>query len=338
MRALDGRHIAGPLTKLLIFAAVTLAMTAVLAQTLGSLSFTAGTTYKALFSDVTGLLPGDDVRIAGVAVGRVDGIRLVTSGPSMVAEVRFRVDDQVPLARSVLAKVRYRNLVGQRYVALTEGAGGGEPLREGDTIPLNQTSPALDLTVLFNGFQPLFSALSPSDINQLSYEIIQVFQGEAGTVTSLVHHTASLTATLADRDQAIARIISNLNAVLTTVDEHDAELDQTVRQLQAFLSGLSGDRAALSSAIVSIGALSTAASSLLNDARPSIAADLDLLTRLSSNLNANSATIANTLDNLGPRLKAISSTMATGSWVNFYACELTGPIKVDRSADKQCTG
>ena len=115
------------------------------------------------------------------------------------------------------------------------------------------------------------------------------------------------------------------------MDEHDAELDQTIRQLQAFLSGLSGDRAAISSAITSIGALSTAASALLTDARPSVAADLDLLTRLAGNLNANSTTIANTLDNLGPRLKAISSTMATGSWINFYACELTGPIANTRA-------
>ena len=334
MRGLDGRHVAAPLTKLLIFAAVTLAMTAVLAQTLGSLSFGSGTVYRAQFSDVTGLLPGDDIRIAGVPVGRVDGISLV----GKVAEVRFRVDDQIPLARSVLAKVRYRNLVGQRYIALTEGPGGGEPLRADDLVPLSQTSPALDLTVLFNGFQPLFSALSPADINQLAYEIIQVFQGEAGTVTSLVHHTASLTATLADRDQAIGRIISNLNDVLATLDEHDNELDQTIRQLQAFLSGLSGDRAAISSAIGSIGDLSTAASSLLTEARPSLTANLDLLNRLAGNLNANSATIANTLDKLGPRLAAISSTMSGGTWINFYACELTGPIAVDRSGDAQCSG
>jgi phospholipid/cholesterol/gamma-HCH transport system substrate-binding protein len=335
MKSLDGRHIAGPLTKFLVFAAVTLAMTAVLAQTLGSLDVTGGTTYLAQFTDVTGLLPGDDVRIAGVPVGRVDAIRLVDN---KVAEVRFRVDSQIPLARSVLAKVRYRNLVGQRYIALLEGAGGAAPLQPGDLIPLSQTSPALDLTVLFDGFQPLFSALQPDDVNQLAYEIIRVFQGEAGTVTSLVAHTASLTSTLADRDQAIGRIISNLNAVLATVDEHDAALDETIRQLQAFLSGLAGDRAAVGDAIASIGDLSTAASSLLTSARPNLAADLDLLGQLAGNLNANSATIANTLDHLGPRLDAISSTMAKGTWANFYACELAGPITVDRVkvGDPQC--
>jgi phospholipid/cholesterol/gamma-HCH transport system substrate-binding protein len=337
MKGLDGRHIASPLAKLAVFAVVTLLMTAVLAQTLGSLSFAAGTSYKARFTDVTGLLPGDDVRIAGVAVGRVDGIRLVDGS---VAEVTFQVDGDIPLATSVLAKVRYRNLVGQRYIALTEGAGGGERLRSGGVIPLEQTSPALDLTVLFNGFQPLFNALSPEDINKLAYEIVQVFQGEAGTVTSLIRHTASLTSTLAERDAAIGGIITNLNAVLSTLDEHDAELTQTIKQLQAFLSGAAGDRTAIGNAIVSIGALSSVTSGLLTEARPSLAADIDLLGQLAGNLNANSAVVANTLDNLGPRLERIASTMDTGSWVNFYACQLTGlppPLPpVDRSGDAQC--
>ena len=52
-------------------------------------------------------------------------------------------------------------------------------------IGLDRTTPALDLTMLFNGFQPLFSALDPKQINALSYEIIQIFQGQGGTVGDL---------------------------------------------------------------------------------------------------------------------------------------------------------
>ena len=81
------------------------------------------------------------------------------------------------------AAIKYRNLVGQRYVALDQGAGDLDPmLPPGGTIPLDRTTPALDLTALFNGFKPLFQALSPDDVNQLSGEIIQVLQGEGGTV------------------------------------------------------------------------------------------------------------------------------------------------------------
>ena len=93
----------------------------------------------------------------------------------------------MPLPAGVEATIRYRNLVGQRYIALTEGEGsGGETLDEGAVIPLAQTTPALDLTVLFGGFQPLLQALSPADMNRVSFEIIQVFQGEGGTIESLL--------------------------------------------------------------------------------------------------------------------------------------------------------
>jgi phospholipid/cholesterol/gamma-HCH transport system substrate-binding protein len=322
-----------PLVKLAVFAAITLAMTAILAQTLGSLAFASGTRYRAHFSDVTGLLEGDDVRIAGVRVGQVTGIRLVDS---TVAEVTFRVDDSIPLATTVQAKIRYRNLVGQRYVALAEGPGAGDRLRGDGLIPIAQTAPALDLTVLFNGFQPLFNALSPADINKLSYQIVQVLQGESGTMASLIARIASLTAVLAERDAAIGRIVSNLNAVLSTLDDHDAQLDTAIRQLQAFVSGLAGDRAAIGSALVNIGALSSATANLLRDMRPSLAADIDLLGRLSANLNANSTIIGNTLDNLPGRLDALGTTMSGGTWMKFYACELTGPLPVNRNNDPQC--
>ncbi|MFD0747331.1 MlaD family protein [Phytohabitans flavus] len=179
--------IRAPLLKLIAFAAVTVLLTAMLAQTFGS--FTGGgTSYRARFTDVTGLLEGDDVRIAGVRVGQVEDIRVADN---TVAEVEFTVDGDIPLGTGVRAKVRYRNLVGQRYIALSEGPGDGRPLPPDGLIPLAQTTPALDLTVLFNGFRPLFTALTPEDVNKLAYEIIQVLQGEGPTVTSLLRRTAS---------------------------------------------------------------------------------------------------------------------------------------------------
>ena len=90
---------------------------------------------------------------------------------------------------------------------------------------MSRTSPALDLTVLFNGFKPLFQALSPADVNQLSYEVVQVFQGEGGTVESLLGHTASVTNTLAARDQVINALIINLNDVLDHIADRDDQLN-----------------------------------------------------------------------------------------------------------------
>jgi phospholipid/cholesterol/gamma-HCH transport system substrate-binding protein len=313
-----------PLAKLIAFAAVTIVLTGMLAQTLGAFDFGGGTGYRARFTDVAGLVVGDDVRIAGVRVGRVDGIGLAGD----VAEVRFSVDSQVPLPRSVRAKIRYRNLVGQRYLALAEGPrnGAADRLPAGGVIPLTQTTPALDLTVVFNGFRPLFTGLQPEDVNKLSFEIIQVLQGEGGTVESLLRRTASLTTTLADRDAAIGRVITNLNAVLATLAERDAELDETIVRLRQFVSGLSADREAIGAAISSIGDLARATGSLVRDARPDLAQDLTLLDRLAGTLNANTAVIEDTLHRLPDRYQALTRTASYGSWFNFFLCDFDGRI------------
>jgi phospholipid/cholesterol/gamma-HCH transport system substrate-binding protein len=311
----------GPLTKLVVFAVVTLALTALLGQTLGFTGL-GGTTYRARFTDVTGLLVGDDVRIAGVSVGRVERIALAGD----VAEVSFTVDDKVPLETSVRAKIRYRNLVGQRYVALSEGPGGAARLTPDGLIPLTQTSPALDLTVVFNGFRPLFTGLTPDDINKLAFEIIQVLQGEGGTMASLLRRTASLTGTLADHDAAIGRVITNLNAVLGTVADRDANLDQAIQQLRQFVSGLAADRAAIGTAVVSIGDLASTTGGLLRDVRPDLAQDVTLLNKLAGTLNDNTQVIEDTLKRLPDRYAALTRTASYGSWFNFFVCDFDGRV------------
>jgi phospholipid/cholesterol/gamma-HCH transport system substrate-binding protein len=324
-KALEGRGVARPLIKLIVFAAITLVLTGLLAQTLGSLNFSGGTAYRARFTDVTGLLVGDDIRVAGVKVGQVSKISLVDN---RIAEVAFTVDNEVPVATSVQAKIRYRNLVGQRYVALAEAPGSGQRLRPNGLIPQSQTVPALDLTVLFNGFRPLFTALTPNDVNKLAYEIIQVLQGEGGTMAGLLQHTASLTNTLADRDVVIGRVITNLNGVLATLDQRDNNLDQTISQLQQFVSGLAGDRKAIGDALANLGDLTSATASLLKDVRPPLASDVDNLGKLAGTLNDNSAVLEDTLNRLPKRYDALVRTASYGSWFNFYLCDFDGRVGI----------
>ncbi|MEV0563716.1 MCE family protein [Dactylosporangium sp. NPDC050588] len=323
------RTVLAPLVKLTVFAAVTVLLTALLAQTLGAFS-TGGTRYRARFTDVTGLLVGDDVRISGVKVGEVRDIKVAGN---TVAEIAFTVADDIPLTTSVRAKIRYRNLVGQRYVALSEGPGDGVPLRPSQVIPESQTTPALDLTVLFNGFRPLFTALTPQAVNQLAFEIIQVLQGEGGTMASLLQRTASLTNTLADRDAVIGRVVTNLNAVLSTLDDHSGDLDVTISQLQQFVSGLAADRLAIGDALVNLGQLTGATASLLGDARPAIAADVNALGTLSGTLNDNAAVIDRTLGGLPQRYAALTRVASYGSWFNFFLCDFDGNVSVAGGGD-----
>jgi phospholipid/cholesterol/gamma-HCH transport system substrate-binding protein len=314
------------LIKLLVFIVVTVLATGVLAATIGNFRFGGSTAYKALFTDATGLMKGDDVRIAGVRVGEIDGVSVTRHGDRSLALVSFKVQSDRPLADSTLAQIRYRNLVGQRYVALSEGAGSGERLGADGTIPLRQTQPALDLTVLFNGFKPLFAALNPDDVNAFAMEIIKTLQGEGGNINSLLGHTASLTSTLADRDEVIGRTVDNLNQVLGTVDERDKQLDTLIVELQRFVGGLAQDREAIGASLTNIANLADATSQLVEQGRPAIRSDVEQLGKVAGTLDDNKAIVDGVLKRLPGKLNTITRTATYGSWFNFYLCDFEGRI------------
>jgi phospholipid/cholesterol/gamma-HCH transport system substrate-binding protein len=324
MSVLD-KKTTGDLVRLLIFILVTTIATGFLVVTIGNISFAGSKQYKAVFSDATGVVKGDDVRVAGVKVGNVEGVEIVDRTRALVT---FKVVDDQRLTEATNATIRYRNLVGQRYIALTSGVGSDSAMQEGETIPLARTAPALDLTVLFNGFKPLFEALSPADVNKLAYEIITVFQGEGGTLESLLAHTASVTTTLANRDQLIGDLIDNLNEVLVTLGNRDDELSDLLVKLRQFVGGLSQDREAILGSLDSVSALSVETSDLVTGIRPGLTRDVKELRKVAGNLDAGKAEIDRALQVLPIKLEKIGRTAIYGSWFNFYLCNFDGRVKL----------
>ena len=146
----------GLLIKVSIFAVAMLLVSAGLVVIFGEFRFAATRTYHATFSDASRLTGGNDVRIAGVPVGTVRDVKL---NPDNTVDVAFTVNKKYQMYTSTRAVIRYENLVGGRYLALEEGAGGVHRLAAGQTIPVDRTFPALDLDALIGGFQPLFRAL-----------------------------------------------------------------------------------------------------------------------------------------------------------------------------------
>lgn len=313
--------IARPLTKSVVFIAVTATLTTVLGISIANTGVSGTTGYQAVFSDATGLIVGDDVDIAGVRVGNITSISVYHKDLALVG---FAVQTGRTLPASVTATVRYLNLVGQRYIQLGQGAGPpGQTLKPGGTIPLAQTTPALDLTVLFNGFQPLFQALSPTEVNQLASEIIQVFQGQSPNLDALVLTIGSLTNALATKDQVIDSVIGNLNSVLKTITSRGNALAGLVTTLQELVSGLAADRAPIGSAISAISSLSSATAGLLQVGRAPLSQDITQLGRLAGNLADNSGTVNTFLQNLPVKMADIARLASYGSWLNFYLCAAT---------------
>lgn len=302
--------------KLIVFMVVTSFLTLVLAATIGNFGSGKATSYHAQFSDVTGLLPGNEVRVAGVKVGKIKKIEL----KDKLADVTLSIEGDRRLTESNILALRYRNLVGERYLAIVEGTGSADPLKAGATVPLAQTRNALDLTVLFNGFRPLFQALDPKTVNDVSLEIIQTLQGEGGTIDTLLSRTASLTNTLADKDAVIGRVIDNLTAVLDTVGKRDADLNALITQLRRLAAGFAQDRASIGQSIDGVADLTDATAGLLTDIRPGLKSDIAALGDLAKNLDDNKAVIDGVLQRLPGKLNTIIATASYGGWFNFYLC------------------
>ena len=315
----------GDLVKLLIFIVVTTMATGVLVVLIGNLSFTSTRDYKAVFSDATGVVKGDDIRIAGVKVGSVTDIKVVDRKNALVS---FNVAKDSVVTKSSTATIRYRNLVGQRYIQLTQGVGDLGQLPADGTIPMDRTEPALDLTVLFNGFKPLFQALSPTDINKLSAEVISVFQGEGDNFNGLLQSTASLTNTLADRDQVIGDLIDNLNIVLETLSSRDKQLSELIIEFKDFMSGLVEDKDAILNSLDSVSALANETSDLAVGIRPAFVRDVKGLRKVATNLNRGRSEIDRALQVMPIKLTKIGRTAINGSFFNFYLCQFKGNVIV----------
>jgi phospholipid/cholesterol/gamma-HCH transport system substrate-binding protein len=321
------RNFVAPLVKMLLFTAITVTLTALLGLTIANTTVGPTSGYAARFTDATGLNVGDDIRMSGVRIGQVSAIEVYDN---RLAEVRFDVEASRRLPRSLTATIKYRNLIGQRYVSLGLGAGGdpNAVLRPGDVLPPERTRPALNLTVLFNGFKPLFEALDPTEVNKLAAELIQVLQGEGGTIDSVLAHTASLTSTIAGKDQVIGRVIDNLNTVLTTVNDRTAEVSGLIDQLQLLATGLAQQRKPIGDAIGALGELTDTTAGLLGQARPALKDDIAALGTLSATLADHGDTVDKFLAGLPHKIQTINRVSTYGGWFNYYLCSASGRIGV----------
>ena len=178
----------------------------------------------------------------------------------------------------------------------------------------------------------MFQALSPADINKLSYEIVQVFQGEGGTLESLLSHTASVTTTVANRDQLVGDLVDNLNEVLDHIGDRDDQLSELIISFRTFVHGLKKDRNAILGSLDQISELSVQTAGLVKGIRGPFVQDVKQLRKFSRNLDRNKGEIDRALKVLPIKLTKVGRTAIYGSWFNFYLCHFEGKVKLPGGA------
>lgn len=312
--------------RLAVFAMVGVVVLGLLYLTLGQIRIGPARSYYAVMSDVSGLRAGDIVRISGVRVGQVDDLSVMDGNR---IKVGFHVDEHQTLTDRTQVLVRYENLLGDRYLELQQAPDQGAPLAEGATIPVERTTPGLDLDVLLNGFRPLFRGLEPAEVNELANNLIATLQGRGGTVESLLAKTSNLANGLADDSRAITSLIDNLDLLLGSIDTRDAQLRQTIGKFSSLVSGLAKDKDPIARAVTSINQMAATLADLFHDGRQPFKETVIAVRDLAKLLNTNTRTLNRVLASLPGAYQVLDRVGSHGNFFNFYLCSaqvvISGP-------------
>jgi phospholipid/cholesterol/gamma-HCH transport system substrate-binding protein len=311
----------GTLIKFTVFAVVMAMLTAFLFLIFSQTRTGATNGYSAIFTDASRLKTGDTVRVAGIRVGTVKAVSLQ---PDRKVLVKFDTDRGIVLTTGTRAQIRYLNLTGDRFLELADSPGSTKLLQAGSQIPLERTAPALDLDLLLGGLKPVIRGLNPQDVNALTSSLIQILQGQGGTLESLFSKTSSFTNSLADNSQVIEQMIDDLRTLLDTLSKDGDEFSGAIDRLEALVSGLSADRDPIGDAITSLDKGTASLADLLGRARPPLAGTIDELNRLAPLLDGNHKDyIDATLQRLPELYRKLARVGSYGAFFPYYICGIT---------------
>ncbi|MDO3635507.1 MCE family protein [Mycolicibacterium arseniciresistens] len=302
------------------FAVVMVVLTAALFLTFSQFRSGSTNSYSAVFTDVSSLKTVDSVRVSGIRMGTVSKIAL-QSDKTVV--VNFDADRKVVLTSGTKVAVRYLNLVGDRYLELVDAPGASQLLAAGAQIPRERTEPALDLDVLLGGLKPVIRGLNPQDVNALTSSLIQIFQGQGGTLESILSKTSSFSTAIADRHEAVERLIDNLNTVAATLADDGPRFSESIDRLHKLVESLSADRDPIGTAIEALETGTASVADLLTQARPPLKGTVDELNRLAPLLDEDKELLDTALQKAPNNYRKLVRLGAYGSFINYYICAVS---------------
>jgi phospholipid/cholesterol/gamma-HCH transport system substrate-binding protein len=316
----------GTALKLTVFTLFTIAVTFWLGSIIGNISPFAETyAVQAVFSDATGVLVGDPVKIAGVTVGKVTGFEVEDN--DAVVDIQLEGDVEVPT--NVIAEIKYRNLIGQRMVNLIRPSDpASDILQDGGRIPVTNTRPALDLSVVFNNLRPLIQTSNPAEINAVARATVAVFKGREEDLASILGNFGTLSKTLAAGDQRLARMVSSLNDLTRVLNSRSNSIRTGLNRFTEVMEALAEVTPELERVIDQVDDASSKFGNLIARNRGNLTQELADLAVVLDVLADNLAPLDRVAKNLKEVLLATARSQSYGRWWNLYVVNLCpeGPV------------
>ena len=314
--------------KLIVFTLFTIFITFYLASIIGNLSpFKDVYSVNAVFSDATGILNGDPVKIAGVTVGKVTGFE-VDRGRAIVT---FEIERDIELPENVIADIKYRNLLGQRSINLVRPESPStEALTDGETIPVENTKPALDLALVFNNLRPLIQSTNPEDINTVARAVLKIFKGREDDFAATLGNIGAITSTLAERDQRLARLIGNLNEVTNVLNSQKGNIRVSLDRFTELMESLADVTPTIEAVVDQLNEASSRFGGIVARNRANLDQELADLNVLLTIVDENLGPLDKIAKNLKEVLLATARSQSYGKWWTLYVVNLCPELGTGR--------
>jgi phospholipid/cholesterol/gamma-HCH transport system substrate-binding protein len=282
---------------------------------------TGGRELHARFTDTSGLEVGDRVEVAGVRVGRVEGLEM---GRGYIT-VSFTVDETLRLGEDTRARIKVSNLLGSKYLEL-EPSGGGSVA---DPIPVESTRPAYDVTAAFGD---LTETLDPIDTGQLEDAldaITSTLRGSGGDVRATLRGLSTLSRAVASRDQQVARLLDHSEQLTGTLDGSRRDLAALARDASRLLAEVDRRRVAVHGLIVHTRELSEQLRGLVSDNEAQIGPALRELGEVTGQLEARQARLRATMREVTKFARVFVNTVGGGPWFDSYIANAPNSLELE---------
>lgn len=272
-----------------------------------------GKVVKAYFAESGGLKKGNEVRVAGVKVGKVTGIAL--DGDKVV--VSFRVKG-VSLGDQTTAAVDVKTLLGQKYLAIDPA--GTKPLQH--PIPTDHTTTPYDVNAAFSDLATDVGQIDTGQLEKSLDTLSAAFKDTPASVRSMVSGLTALSKTISSRDTQLAELFAKTSSVTKTISNRDDELAKIVDNGNDLLTVLDQRRDAIKQMLQGTAALATQVSGLVHDNQKQLTPALEKLDKVSEILQQNQDNLDAAVQKIGPYYRMLTSAMGNGRWIDAYACGL----------------
>lgn len=303
---------------------LTIAVLLVLAFNIQSIPLIGGgDSFRAAFSEAGGLVAGDDVRIAGVKVGKVQDVDL--DGDHVVVD--FKVTEPASFGTQTAASVRMKTLLGQKYLAL-EPAGPGQ-LEQDSEIPLYRTVSSYDIV---NAFSDLATTTERIDTGQLATSLSTLateFKDSPEDVRAALDGLSRLSRTIASRDVELKKLLASANSVSGTVAERNQAIESIIKNADLLLVELEARREDIHTLFVNTSAMSQQVTGLVRDNRAQLKPALDQLTKVLAVLQEHEKDLGDTIAAMAPFTRLFANVLGNGRWFDTYIENLTTPVEVE---------